>query len=309
MNSVHLPGIDLNLLVLFDAVFAERHVGSAAGRLGVTPSAVSHGLRRLRELFDDPLFLRTPKGVVPSARAVELASPIAEILARVKSVVGSVQRFDPAVSARRFTVGASDATWAVLLPRLTATLSHAAPGIDLAIHHLLPMSGVEQLDKGANDLVVVPIDDVPARFFAKVVWEEEFVIAARVGHPFLKKPSLRSYCELRHVLVSITGESYGFLDEALAAEGMSRRVALTVPNFLLALAALADSDFVAAIPSSLTATHAARFGLGSVRVPLPLRRWQLRAVVAKASLGDAGIAWLFEAVARAAQKRSGAAKR
>jgi DNA-binding transcriptional LysR family regulator len=310
MNSVQLTAVDLNLLVVFEAVFTERHVGTAAGRLRVTPSAVSHGLRRLRELFDDPLFLRAPKGVIPSARAVELAGPIAEILSRVRSVVGSVERFDPAVSARRFTVGAVDSTWAVLLPRLTTALSHAAPRIDLAIHHLLPATGLDQLDQGKNDLVVVAVDDVPARFSSKVMWEEEFVIAARAGHPFLKKPSLRGYCELRHVLVSITGESHGFLDQALEAKGLSRRVALTVPNFLLALAALVDSDFVAAIPSSLITTYAARFGIDSVKTPVVLRRWQLRAVVPKVSLADAGIAWLFEAVARAARApRPGRAKR
>ncbi len=301
MNFVQLGRVDLNLLVLFDAVFAERHVGTAAGHLHVTPSAVSHGLRRLRELFDDPLFLRTPKGVVPTARACELAAPIAEILSRVRTVVGSVERFDPARSARRFTIGAPDATLAVLLPRLTTELRRAAPRIDLAIVHLLPASETSLLDSGAIDLAVVPLDDIPARFFAKAVYEEEFVIAARAGHPFLKKPTLRGYCELRHALVSITGESQGFLDQALAERGLSRRVALTVPNFLLALAALAGSDLVAAIPRSLLITHAARFGLASVKPPLPLRRWRLGAVVPEVSMADAGIAWLFAAVERAAR--------
>jgi DNA-binding transcriptional LysR family regulator len=301
MSSIQLHDVDLNLLVLFEAVFAERHVGAAAARLHVTASAVSHGLRRLRELFDDPLFLRTPKGVVPSARATELAPAIVEILARVRNVVGSVERFDPAVSSRRFSIGAPDATLAVILPRLTAELSRTAPRIDLSVRHLLPMSGPGELDSGAIDLVVVPLDDVPARFFTKVLYEEEFVIAAREGHPFLKKPTLRAYCELAHVLVSITGESQGFLDEALAKRGLSRRVALTVPNFLLALAALAGSDFVSAIPRSLVAVHAARFGLASVKSPLAMRRWQPRAVVPKVSMADAGIAWLFAAVERAAK--------
>ena len=116
MNTVQLSRIDLNLLVLLDVVAAERHVGRAAKRLGLTPSAVSHGLRRLRELFDDPLFLRTPKGVVPTARTLELAAPISDVLARVSNLVGSVERFDPATSARRFSIGAADATSAVLLP-------------------------------------------------------------------------------------------------------------------------------------------------------------------------------------------------
>jgi hypothetical protein len=108
---------DLNLLVLFEAVFQAGHVGSAAARVHVSPSAVSHGLGRLRQLFDDPLFLRTPKGVVPTARASELAPPIADILARVRNVMGTVEPFDPATSTRRFTIGASDATSVVLYRR------------------------------------------------------------------------------------------------------------------------------------------------------------------------------------------------
>jgi DNA-binding transcriptional LysR family regulator len=300
MNSVQLAAIDLNLLVLFEAVFAERHVGRAAQRLRVTPSAVSHGLRRLRQLFDDVLFLRVPKGVVPTARATELATPILDILARVESVVSSVEPFDPARSTRRFSIGAADATAAVLLPRLSRTLRQAAPQIDLGIRHLLPQSGLGELDAGAIDIVVLALDAVPARFFAKVISEEEFVIAARAGHPFLKKPDLHRYCQQRHLLVTMSGEHQGHIDQVLAKKGLSRRVALTVPSFMLALTALAASDLVAAVPGSLVEAHAARFGLGSVKAPLALRRWQLRAITPAVKLADPGVAWLFDAVEHAA---------
>src|SRR5580765_6540602 len=98
LNAVDLSRADLNLFVLFDAVLGERHVGRAADRLNLTPSAVSHGLGRLRRLLHDPLFLRTPKGVVPTARATEIAAPISEILARVKSVISTAERFEAASS-------------------------------------------------------------------------------------------------------------------------------------------------------------------------------------------------------------------
>ena len=176
------------------------------------------------------------------------------------------------------------------------------------IRHLLPQSGLAELESGAIDLVVVAIDDVPARFFAKLVAEEEFVIAARARHTFLRKPTLKRYSELSHVLVSISGESPGFIDQVLAEKGLSRRVALTVPNFMLALAALADSNFVAAVPKSLVMTHGQRFGLASVKAPLPLRRWPLRAVTPEVRLGDPGVAWLFGAVERAAKRGSGQAR-
>src|SRR6185436_14718837 len=108
LNRIDLSRADLNLLVLFEAVLEERHVGRAAERLNLSSSAVSHGLGRLRRLLNDPLFLKTPKGVVPTARATELAEPIADILARVRSVISTAAPFDPASSSRRFTIGAPD---------------------------------------------------------------------------------------------------------------------------------------------------------------------------------------------------------
>jgi DNA-binding transcriptional LysR family regulator len=300
MNNTDLSQVDLNLLVVFEAVFSAQHVGKAALRLHLTSSAVSHGLGRLRELFADPLFLRIPKGVMPTARASELAPSVADVLARVRGVLGSVEPFSAKSSTRRFTLGLPDSSAAVLLPPLLRTLAGEGPGIDLSVRHLLPQDGVEQLDQGSVDLVVLPLDDLPARFFSQVLWEEEFVIAARAGHPFLKAPSLRRYCAEKHMLVSITGDPAGFLDGVLAEKGLSRRVALSVPNFMLALAALADSELLAALPKSLLAAHGARFGLASVKAPLALRRWQIRAAASHAAMTDLGVAWLFNAVERAA---------
>ncbi len=312
MNETDLSRVDLNLLVLFEAVYRERHVGRAAKQLHVSSSAVSHGLGRLRELFDDPLFLRNPKGVVPSARAEALAQPIGEALSRVRQVVGGIEPFDAARSTRRFSIGAADATLAVLLPHLLRLLQREAPRIDLRIQHLLPMSGLGPLEDGSLDISLLALDDVPARFATRVLSQEEFVIAARKGHPFLRAPTLRRYCELSHVLVSLTGERVGYIDGVLAEQGLSRRVALTVPNFFLALAAVSSTDLVSAVPNSLLAEQGARFGLSSVRVPLALRGWQMLAIVPEVALADPGIAWLLGAVERAAaatRKRRATARR
>jgi DNA-binding transcriptional LysR family regulator len=305
MNDVDLVDVDLNLLVLFEAVFAEQHVGAASKRLHVSSSAVSHGLRRLRGLFDDPLFLRTPKGVVPTARAQELSGPVGEVLSRVRGVLGSVAPFQPATAKRRFTLGVPDATAAVVLPPLLALLSREAPGIDLGVRHLLPQTGFADLDAGTCDLVVLPVDDIPARFYSAILFEEEFVIAVRRGHPFLKAPTVRAYCELNHVLVSISADAHGYIDEVLAQKGLSRRVGLSVANFMLALAALVDTDFAAAIPGSLMASQAARFGLERVKPPLPLRRWNIRAIAPQVALRDAGVAWLFDALQRVTAAQRG----
>ena len=121
MNEINLARADLNLLALFEVIFSERHLGRAAARLNLTASAVSHGLSRLRRLLNDPLFLRVPKGVVPTARAMALADPIADVLARARNVLATAAPFDPAKSQRRFVIGAPDGISPVFLTPLLAT--------------------------------------------------------------------------------------------------------------------------------------------------------------------------------------------
>jgi DNA-binding transcriptional LysR family regulator len=267
--------------------------------LNLTASAVSHGLGRLRRMLHDPLFLRTPKGVVPTARAIELAEPVAEILARVRNVVSTAEPFDPAHSTRRFTIGAPDGISAVVLAPLLADLRRTAPGIDISLVQLLPsparvwLSALTELEARAMDIAIVPTDDVPARFAHRVLYEEDFVIAMRSGHPAARRLTLERFCSMEHLVVSHSGDPHGFVDEYLLAQGRSRRIALTVPNFLFALAVIAESDLIAALPRQFLAIHGQRFGVVGVEPPLPLAGFRIRAVAPKVALMDAGLAWLF----------------
>lgn len=309
LNAIDLSRTDLNLLVLFEAVLEERHVGRAADRLKLTPSAVSHGLGRLRRLLNDPLFLRTPKGVVPTVRATELAGPVADVLARARSVISTASPFDPARSTRRFTIGAPDGISAVVLPPLFARVRKSAPGIDISARQLFPTPGetsperawrfaFTDLEARAMDIVIIPFDDIPARFHRRTLYEEDFVIATRAGHPFAKGPTLDRYCEMQHLVVSHAGDAYGFVDEVLARQGRSRRIALTVPNFMFALAVIAETDLITALPRRFAAMHAPRFGIVTVEAPLPLGRFRLTAIAPKAAMMDAGLAWFFDVLYR-----------
>jgi DNA-binding transcriptional LysR family regulator len=299
LNETDLLRADLNLLVLFQIVLEEHHVGRAAARLNLSPSAVSHGLGRLRKLLNDPLFLRTPKGVVPTARAVELAEPVADILARVRGILSTAERFDPATSSRRFTIGAADGVSAVVLHPLLAELARVAPRIDIGIRQILPSparvwhSAIADLEARAMDIAIVPTDDVPLRFEKRLVYEETFVVAMRAGHPFADDPSVERYCEMQHLVVSESGDPYGFVDEQLARQGRARRIALTVPNFMFALAVIAETDLIAALPKRFVAMHAARFGVWSFDAPIALPDFRLNAVAPKAAMMDTGLTWLF----------------
>ncbi len=314
LKQIDLSRTDLNLLVLFEAVLEERHVGRAASRLNLTASAVSHGLGRLRRMLHDPLFLRTPKGVVPTARALELAEPVAEILARVRNVVSTAEPFDPALSTRRFTIGAPDGISAVVLAPLLADLSETAPGIDISLVQLLPsparvwQSALTDLEARAMDIAIVPTDEVPARFAHRVLYEEDFVIAMRGGHPAARRLTLERFCSMEHLVVSHSGDPHGFVDEYLMAQGRARRIALTVPNFMFALAVIAESDLIAALPRQFLAIYGQRFGIIGVEPPLPLTGFRIRAVAPRVALMDAGLAWLFGRL-KANVKQSAARRR
>src|SRR5689334_21393599 len=142
LHEIDLSRVDLNLLVLFETVLNELHVGRAAERLSLSPSAVSHGLGRLRQQLNDPLFLKVPRGVVPTERAKALAEPISDILSRVRSVVASAEPFDAATSRRRFVIGSPDGSAIVALPRLLKHLAEEAPGIDIGSRQIMPDVGL-----------------------------------------------------------------------------------------------------------------------------------------------------------------------
>jgi len=289
-----LSRVDLNLLVLFEAVMQERHVGRTAARLHLSPSAISHGLARLRRLLHDPLFLKHPKGVVPTERADALSVPIAEILAGVRNVVANASGFDPARSARRFTIGAPDAVFGVVLPSLLAALAARGPMIDLSLRTTLPQAALDELDARRADLVLQPLTDVPARFAATPLYDEDFAIAMRKDHPLAARLTLAGYCAASHVLVSVTGDQHGNVDMALAKLGRSRRVAATVPNFLLALSLVADTDLIAAVPRR-AAVYARKFGLVLVNAPSPLAPLtpsSIHLIATRAAMADSGVAWL-----------------
>ena len=303
LNKTNLARIDLNLLVLFEAVLEERHVARAAARLHVSPSAVSHGLGRLRQLMQDPLFLRQPKGVVPTERARLLAAPIADILERARQVISRAEKFDPRHAVRRFVIGAPDAVTAVLVPPLLTTLRREAPGIDLGVRNLVGQfeAAFAELDQRTLDVALLPVVEIPARFASRVLYDEDFVLVRRVGHPSGRKFTLAKYAEAAHVMVSVSGDPHGPVDKLLAERGLSRRVMLTVPNFLHALTMVAESDLVAALPRRFASRHAKRYQVEITEPPMPLMASPIRAIAPQAATADAGLAWLLDLLQAAAK--------
>ena len=201
LNHAQLARADINLLLVFDLLFEERNAGRAAARLNLSPSAISHALKRLRSALNDPLFLPTAKGMIPTERAQELAPAIRDIVERVGGVIGSTVQFDPATAVRRFRIGAPDGAVSVVVPSLVRRLQADAPGVSLALLQLLPRAGAPspdhawhdalgELDAGRFDVAILPFLPQQRRFHAKSLYSEDFVVVTRRKHPIGEKLSI-----------------------------------------------------------------------------------------------------------------------
>ncbi|MCK3777191.1 LysR family transcriptional regulator [Ensifer sesbaniae] len=252
MKTVNIASIDLNLLVVFDALVAEGHATRAAERIGLTQPAVSHALNRLRALFGDPLFVRSPRGMIATPVALEAAPAIRSILEQVEVVLRGGQAFEPRESARQFALGLSDYAAYVLLPRLTARLEREAPNVSLVVRNTSHGVGLPMLEEGSVELIAGNFPGPPTHLREELLYEEDFVCAGRGDHPALAGPlDLDRYLSLRHLQVSTRGNPYGYVDAVLAERGLKRKVVVTVGHFLMAPFLVDSSDLVATEPRRL----------------------------------------------------------
>lgn len=268
-----LHGIDLNLLVAFDALMAERSVTRAGARIGRTQPAMSAALARLRALLRDDLFVRGPNGLQPTPRALDLAEPLGHALAEIQRTLAFTQAFDPAHSTATFTLGLSDHPTFVLLPRLLEKLRQEAPGICLHIRNFTDRNdAVAMLDAGEVDMTVGVPPAPAARILDRPLFEESFVCILRKGHPSAGHLDLQVYLSLSHLLVSPENERFGLVDAELQKRGLKRRLALTLPHMYAAPALVAASDMVATVMAGVVAASGHADDLAVLPPPLDLGR-------------------------------------
>lgn len=264
-----IRSVDLNLLRTFDVLLEERNVTKAAQRLALTQPAVSGMLTRLRESFDDPLFVRTQRGIVPTLRALELAAPVKQILDDIDALLHP-QAFDPAHAELTLTIASTDyALQAVVLPFLEA-LRRKAPGVRVAVVPVHDASLQIQFERGEIDVALVTPESALPDLHARRLFDERYVCVMRARHPDARGGtlSLDRFCALDHALVSYSGGSFrGVTDDALARLGRKRRVTVSVTSFLVLPRILMTSDLIAVVPQRLVAQSK---GLVTVEPPLDI---------------------------------------
>ena len=251
---LNIRNVDLNLLVAFDALYDVRNVTRAADRLALTQPTVSGMLTRLRHLFDDPLFVRTQHGVLPTPRADALAEPVKALLADAEALVAP-QAFDPASTKMTISISVNDYMQHALIVPFIKRLRKQAPGIRVAIMPAYIAGLADRLARGVIDLAVTVPEFAGPDLPRDLLYTERYVCVARRAHPLKgKKISLEDFCRFDHVMVSPTGGSFtGPTDEALAGLGRNRRVAISLPSFHVMLETVRTDNFLALVPERFLA--------------------------------------------------------
>lgn len=300
MSQVQLRDIDLNLLLVLERLLTEQSVQRAARRLGRTPSAVSHSLRRLRELLGDPLFVREGPRLVPTPRAQRLAEPLARVLGEIEVFLARDEAaVDPARLRRSFVLGAADYAQVVVLPALLEQLEREAPQVTLTV--LQVGDDVDALVRERRlDLALgAGFRELPG-LMSQRYFEDRLVVARR-RIARARAPTLSSYLEARHVLVTPRGLPGGLVDDELARRALARHVVLRTPTFAAAAVLVAGSDLWVTMPERAAQALAARLPLSIHELPLSVPPVRFGMIFSEVYRLDPEHVWLRQLVATAAR--------
>ena len=308
--------IDLNLLVYLDALLRERNVTQAANQLNLSQPAMSNGLRRLRELFNDPLLVRTSEGMTPTERALELQPVVREVLSKVDQAVQSRQDFEAGTAQRVFRIMASDYAESTLFPSVLGKLRTLAPGLTL---DLMTPSDVSFLDveRGKVDMVINRFDSMPQSFHQIHLWDDSFTCVLSPENPVLKDFTLENYLKANHVWVSKTGmgvgvgvdpsdvQRLGWVDAALNRLGKKRQIRVFTRHYQAAMTLAEQNDLIVTLP-----TRAAQLKLDNPRVvlrepPLEIPPLELKMAWSPLLQHNPAHKWLRKLIADTARELNG----
>jgi DNA-binding transcriptional LysR family regulator len=292
MRGTNISGLDLNLLFALDALLAERHVSRAAHRLGTSQPSLSRALADLRRWFGDPLLVRGKRGMTATPRALELEREVRAVLEQIEGMVARRDAFDPKASRRTFYLATPEYAQCVLFPRLLARIGELAPGVSIQVRPW-SLAFPEALERGALDLVLSPTGAPEPGLASEDVLADGFCAVVRRGHPGVgRKLGLEAFLALGHISIAPNDRHGGVVHDALAAEGLSRRVTLRIPSFAAAPTLVAASDLCAVMPELFARQAAEHFPLDLHPLPLEVPGFVLRQTWHAREDGDPGLKWL-----------------
>lgn len=296
-----LAALDANLLVALDALVQESNVTRAARRVGITQSAMSQTLGRLRRQFDDPILLKVGRNMEPSPFALRIRGRLHAAIGELEAVVRDRPTFDPSTATHRFVIATVDYLAMLLVPQLRALVAREAPDVRLAIHALDPESATARLAEGVAQLYVGVRSQTERALETQVLYQEQLVVLVGPEHPFADAPpSLEAFAQSEHVHVSPRREAGSLVGRGLTAMGYDRNVAVEVPFFALLPDILRNSELVATVPSRLAELFIEEHDFAAHPVPLELPDFEVCMAWHPTFAADPSLVWLRDAVARLA---------
>jgi DNA-binding transcriptional LysR family regulator len=300
---MNLAGIDLNLLVVFDAIMTERQVTRAGERLGLSQPATSNALARLRNLTKDELFVRNRGRLDPTPVAIVLAQQIQPALSQIQTALSTAQPFDPLTSDRVFSIGMSDYVEFVLLPRLLAKLATTAPHVKIQVKSGNRQQLLAQLDRGDIDLICGLFPDKIAWHEQQLLFSERFVCVCRQDRPSIGETlSIEEYVNADHLLVSVQEDMVGRVDYLLAQQNLTRNIAVSTPHFLVAPSILARTNLIVTLVERVAQEFAPSLNLKILPCPLPLQGFSVFMRWHKSMRDRSTNSWLRDAIAEVAME-------
>ncbi|MEE1925350.1 LysR family transcriptional regulator [Pseudomonas sp. 148P] len=253
---MNLNKVDLNLFIVFDAIYTEANLTRAGQIVGITQPAVSNALARLRETFNDPLFVRTAQGMVPTPMAQNIIGPVRNALSLLRVSVQESRIFNPLQANKTFRISMTDLTEAVVLPPLFQRLRRLAPAVVIESFLCKRRETTKELAAGRLDFAVdAPLNTDPQVRHVKLM-QDQYVCAMRQGHPMAKdRISLDEYMSLTHIHISSRRNGLGYVDLALGKMGLQRRIALRSQHYLMASQVLQQTDMVMTVPERFARRH------------------------------------------------------
>lgn len=299
----YLRRLDLNLLLVFDALFRHRSVVAAAAELSISPSAFSHALGRLRTSLADELFLREGAGMQPTAKAQKLAEGVQDGLRLLSISLGEGRAFHPANSKQTFVFAATDFTTFALLPKLIASIQNLAPRIRIKVEHSRRRDSLEALLSGRVHFAVGIADEHATGhpdLECLTLYEDDYVVLAREGHPRVQeKLTLDQYLQERHVAVLPWETETSVIDAALVRLKYSRDVAVELPSMLAAPSIVAASEFLATLPRSVASFAAKSFPVVSFSAPFRTPQYSLKVFFHARHASGPGQRWMLQQMTEA----------
>ncbi|AQV99284.1 LysR family transcriptional regulator (plasmid) [Cupriavidus necator] len=292
---MNLRSIDLNLLLVFDTIYSERNISRAATKLALSQPTVSNALARLRERLDDPLFTRTPDGMVPTARAKTLADPIRQALDLIERGIRSDDAFDSARSDRCFVMAVEDYGETVILPRFSEWLAQTAPNIRLKIR---PEPGGQlgmAMKDGQVDLTLDFFVQHDPSFRNECVLTDSLLTLSQCDHSHLSgRLTLEQYLAQRHVALTPRAGSMSMIELALAKRGLRRHIAVEVPHFQSMPVLVQKTKLLCTLPKRMAHLYADNFGLATHTVPLRVPSFPIYLTWHRSADADPAHRWLRE---------------